>query len=322
MSRPQINWGLIGSTGWADSTFGPAIASADNGTLHAVLSSKQESADAFCEKHTVGKGYADLDAFLADDAIDAVWIASANHLHAPQAIAALNAGKHVLCEKPMALNVSECEAMIAAAEQAGRQLGIGYQLRHHPQHQELRNEWKSGRFGSPVFFRAQLYFAYPEPPAAWRQKKETSGGWALSDIGTHLIDLCRWFMGDVEAAQGILSSPRWGYETDDHAIVTMRFKCGAVAIADASTGAAGPARFEMYGTEAYCICEKTYFGHGGLVVRGQGNGDPKVSGAHNVNPYRNEVEAFGRAVLQDEPFPVPGREGLENLRVMQTARGY
>ncbi|GMV94946.1 MAG: oxidoreductase [Candidatus Hydrogenedentota bacterium] len=322
MSKPQVNWGLIGSTGWADSTFGPAIAAADNGCLHAVLSSKQANADAYCEKHEVEKGYADLDAFLADDTIDAIWVASANHLHAPQTIAALKAGKHVLCEKPMALNVAECEAMISAAEEADRQLGIGYHLRHHPLHQELRQEWKAGRFGSPVFFRAQLYFAHDEPPSDWRRKRATSGGWALSDIGTHLIDLCRWFMGDVEAAQGILSSPRWGFETDDHALVTMRFKGGAVGVAEASTGAGGPARIEMYGTDAYCICERTYFGHGGLVTRGQGNGEPKVSGAHNVNPYRNQVEAFGRAVLNGEPFPVPAREGLENLRVMQTARGY
>ena len=322
MGKPEVAWGLIGSTGWADSTFGPAIAAADNGRLHSVLSSSQESANAFCEKHEVEKGYADLDAFLADDALDAVWVASANYLHAPQTIAALKAGKHVLCEKPMALNVTECESMLAAADAANCQLGIGYHLRHHPLHQELQQEWKSGQFGDPVFFRAQLYFAYPEAPAEWRQKKERSGGWALSDIGTHLIDLSRWFMGDVEAAQGILSSPRWGFETDDHAIVTMRFKGGAVAIADASTGAGGLARFEMYGTEAYCICEKTFFGHGGLVSRGRGNGDPKVSGAHNVNPYRSQVESFGRAVLGGDAFPVPGREGLENVRVMQAARGY
>ncbi len=322
MAKSQIAWGLIGTTGWADSTFGPAIAAADNAALHAVLSSKQESADAFCEKHEVDKGYADLDAFLADDEVQVVWVASPNYLHAPQTIAALNAGKHVLCEKPMALTVTECEAMLAAAEAGGRQLGIGYHLRHHPLHQEVRQEWKSGNFGDPVFFRAQLYFAYPEAPAEWRQKKETSGGWALCDIGTHLIDLCRWFMGDVDAAQGILTSPRWGFETDDHAIVTMRFKSGAVAIADASTGAGGLARIEMYGTDAYCVCEKTYFGHGGLIVRGRGNGEPKVSGAHNVNPYRNEVEAFGRAVLEGSEFLVPGREGLENVRVMQAARGY
>jgi predicted dehydrogenase len=290
--------------------------------LHAVLSSSQASASAFCEKHEVEKGYSSLDAFLADDAIDAVWVASPNHLHASQTIAALSAGKHVLCEKPMALNVAECESMLAAAEAANRQLGIGYHLRHHPLHRELQHEWKSGQFGNPVFFRAQLYYANPEPPSAWRQKKETSGGWALSDIGTHLIDLCRWFMGDVEAAQGILTSPRWGFETDDHAIVTMRFKSGAVAIADASTGAGGAARIEMYGTDAFCICEKTFFGHGGLISRGRGNENPNVSGAHNVNPYRNQVEAFGRAVLGEEVFSVPGREGLENLRVMQTSRGY
>lgn len=322
MGRSQVTWGLIGASGWADSTFGPAIAAADNASLQAVLSSNQESASAFCEKHEVAKCYTSLDEFLADDAIQAVWVASPNHLHAPQTIAALKAGKHVLCEKPMALNVAECEAMIAAADAAGRQLGIGYHMRHHPLHQELQADWKAGQFGSPVFFRAQLYLAYEEAPSLWRRQKATSGGWAISDVGTHLIDLCRWFMGDVEAAQGLLSNPRWGYETDDHALVTMRFKGGAVAIADASTGSGGPARLEMYGTDSYCILEKTFFGHGGLVIRGSGNAEPRVSGYHNVNQYRSQVEAFSRAVLGIAPFPVTARDGLENVRVMQAARGY
>lgn len=322
MAKSSVKWGLVGSTSWADTTFGPAIVGAENATLHAVLSSGQDTADAFCAKHEVPKGYADLAAFLADRDVQAVWIASPNHLHAQQAIAALKAGKHVLVEKPMAITTAECESMIAAAEQAKRVLGVGYHLRHHPLHQEVHSEWTSGKFGQPIFFRAQLYFPYPTLPPPWRQKKNLCGGWALGDIGTHLIDLATWFMGEATGVQGILTNRRFGLETEDHAALLIRFKSGASALCDASTGAAGPARFEMYGTEGYCICENTYFGKGGLITRGRPNDQPHISGGHNVSPYKKQVESFSRAVLGEEEFPVPAKIGLENVRIMQAARGY
>lgn len=322
MPTQRINWGLIGTTGWADSTFGPAIAGADSASLYAVLGSTPEKAQAFCEKHEVPKCYHELDAFLADEAIQAVWIASPNYMHAPQAIAALHAGKHVLVEKPMALSVAEGEQMVAAARDSKRKLGVGYHLRHHPIHREIHREWEQEKYGRPVFFRAQLYYAYPELPPVWRQKKATSGGWAISDVGTHLIDLALWFMGEPSAAQGILTNFKYGLETEDHAAVVMRFKNGATAVCDASTGAGGPARFELYGTEGWCVCENTYFGHGGLITRGRGNERPVVSGAHNSNPYKLQVEAFDRWVMGRDEFPTPGHVGLENLRIMQIARGY
>jgi predicted dehydrogenase len=322
MAKPVVTWGLVGSTGWADSTFGPAIAGAHNAKLSAVLSSRAASAAAFCEKHEVEKGYSDLAAFLKDESVEAVWVASPNHLHAQHTIAALKAGKHVLCEKPMAVTPQECDAMIAAAKAANRVLGIAYHLRHHGLLQEVRHDWKAGAFGAPVFIRAQLYYAYPAPPGEWRQKRATSGGWALGDIGTHLLDLCRWFLGEVEGVNGNLSNARFGFETEDHATMMLRFKGGVSAVCDASTGAGGPARFELYGTEAYCVCENIFFGHGGLVTRGRLNEAPHVSGSPNVNPYRNQVEAFGRAARGTEEFPVTGLDGLQNVRVLQAVRGY
>lgn len=322
MSKQVVGWGIIGSSGWADTTFGPAIAGADGAELRAVLSSSQAKADAYCEKHEVAKGYCSLDAFLDDPSVDAVWIASPNYLHAAQAVAALKAGKHVLCEKPLALTPAECESMIEAAQAADRLLGLGYHLRHHGLLQELRQELQSGAMGKPVFVRAQLYFAYPTPPAEWRQKRATSGGWALGDIATHLIDLCRWFLGDVESVHGVLTNRRFGFETEDHAVLTLRFKEGVAAVADASTGAPGQARFEVYGTEGFFVCENLFFGHGGLVTRGRIGAQPHVSGSPNVNPYRNQVECFGRAMRGECEFPATGIDGLENVKIMQAVRGY
>ena len=147
----HVAWGIMGSTAWADSMFGPAIQGASNARLHAVLSSNQVNADAFCQKHCVEKGYSNLEAFLADDEVEAIWIATPQNLHAKQTIAALEHGKHVLCEKTMAVTAAECESMILAAERTGKLLSVGYHMRHHPLHEELQQEWSRGTVRSSYF---------------------------------------------------------------------------------------------------------------------------------------------------------------------------
>jgi len=317
-----IGWGIIGATGWANHTFGPAILQAQDAELRAVLSSTQEKAETYCERHGVPRGYTNLDDFVSDDTIDAVWIASPNHLHASQAVECLAAGKHVLCEKPMATTVAECDAMMAAAERAGRLLSIGYHMRFHPVHQELQRKLREGGFGTPICVRAHLYFAYSRPPAAWRQHRATSGGWALGDVGTHLIDLTRWFLGDAERVHGELSSLRFNFETEDHAVVTIRFGNGALGVVDASTGAggAGP-RLEVYGADGFCVCDNTLFGGPGKLTCSAPGGVETVD-TPPAPLYQLQVEHFGAAIRGETPLRVEARDGRENVRIMERARGW
>jgi 1,5-anhydro-D-fructose reductase (1,5-anhydro-D-mannitol-forming) len=319
----HVVWGIMGSTAWADMMFGPAIQGASNARLHAVLSSNQANADAFCAKHSVECGYSNLEAFLADDEVEAIWIATPQNLHAEQTIAALEHGKHVLCEKTMAVTAAECESMILAAERTGKLLSVGYHMRHHPLHQELQQGWSEGQFGAPIYARAQIYFPYGEAPTTWRAKKETSGGWAINDVGTHGIDLLRWFLGDASAVHGELSNLRFGLETDDHAVVTIRFRNGAVGVADASTAVGAPApRLELYGSEGYCILDGTLFGGGGTVTQSRAGADADVSEAPMAPLYQNQAEAFSRAVRGEEELIVTAEDGLDNVKIIEQARGW
>ena len=321
----DLRWGIIGSTGWSDAFFAPAVNAASGSALSAVLSREAAKAEAFCQKHGADAGFDDLEAFLAAD-LDVVWVASPNGLHAEQAVAALRAGKHVLCEKPMALDVPSCEKMLEVADASGQLLSIGYHMRHVPAHRSVIEAWQRGDYGTPVAGRAQLYFTYPELPDVWRLQRDTSGGWALGDIGTHLVDLMRWAFGDVTETQGLLANPRWGFEVDDLAVLTLRFKNGAVAIADASTGASGPPRVELYGSEGWCVFESSMFGSlmgdPGRVTRALGGAEPATEAIAPSNPYQLQVEAFGRAVRGEEELRVSARDGLENIRVLAAARGY
>jgi predicted dehydrogenase len=317
-----IKWGIVGASGWADHTFAPAVQSAVNGELRAVLSSNVERAEEFCTRHHVSKGYSKLDTFLEDPEIQAVYIASASYLHADQVIAALRAGKHVLCEKPMALNVDECKSMIDVAERSAKLLSIGYMMRYHPVHRKIHADWKAGKFGKMVSARTQFYFSYPGIPPTWRQQRETSGGWSINDIGTHLIDILLWFLGDATNVYGSLSSTTFDFETDDQALVVFKSTSGCVGIAEASTGAVGPApRLELYGSEGYCICEGTFLGQGGTVTQSI---DSKVEtyDVMPINLYQAQIEAFGRSILTGEPLLNTAEDGMKNIQILSKARGY
>ena len=283
-----------------------------------------------CDSNYTTLGYTDirLRAFLADDAwsdIDVVWIASPNHLHTPsteQAIAALKAGKHVLCEKPMAMNQAECRAMIRAAGKAGRLLTIGYNSRHHPRLKRFREQWQAGRFGAPVRMHGQFHYRYPHVPDDWwRLDDETSGCWVLGDVGTHFIDLLRWFNGEAKTVHAHLSNKAYGRSADT-AFLTIGFENGAVGTISASTAVTSGGGIELLGSEGYCRIEGGFVGLPGTVTTVRKGGDARTAPLKGHDTYKAQVESVTRAVARGEPLAVSAEDGLANVRVIEQARGW
>ncbi len=319
----QVGWGIIGTSSWADTTFGPAIAAAENARFVGAAGRDPDRTAEYVKKHGAETAFSSIEQLLDDDRIEAVWIATPNHLHAGQAFQALGAGKHVLVEKPMGLSVNEAAEMQTAAEQAGKLLSIGYHIRHHPVHQEIHRRWMAGEFGKPVQVRAHLFFAYPQLPAEWRRDNKTSGDWVLGDIGTHLIDLLVWFLGKAEDVQGYLAAPRFQLETSDHGVVVARFDSGGVGIAEASTGAPGMRpSLEIYGTEGFAVLEGTMFGSEGTLTTGDLNGSQETRKTEVLNLYQAQVESFSRAVTGEGALLVRPEDGIENMNIIEKARGW
>ena len=142
-----LGWAIIGIGSHADLKIAPAMKLADEARLVGVYSRDQGRADAFAEKHGADAAYSDLDSLLADSRVDAVFVASPNHLHAPQTIRAAVAGKHVLAEKPMANTVTDAAAMVSACRDHGVKLGMGFELRFHPAHLWARQLIDGGAIG-------------------------------------------------------------------------------------------------------------------------------------------------------------------------------
>lgn len=320
----KIGWGIVGSTGWAEHTFSPAIEEAKGAELRAVLASTKGKAADFCQRHKIKNDYSKLSDFVADKSIDAVWIAGPNHLHKQHAVAALAAGKHVLCEKPMAISPAECRAMIRAAKKARRKLQIAYNTRHHPKIQAVQKQWKAGHFGKPVHGRCHLYYPYPEDLGGWHSRDKQVGGWAYGDIGTHLIDQLRWFLGDAKKViASHNTSPSWGYGTPDHVAAMISFKNGSVGSITASTGLApGQARLEFYADKGYIIIENGLLGLEGSLTTGIKNGKERTVKLPFTKTYKLQVEAFGRSMTSREPYPLAPEDGLANVQLISQARGW
>lgn len=192
----SIGWGIIGIGKVADIAIAPAIAADEQSTLAAVCSRSIDRAKTFADKHGAASGYDDYAQMLRDPDVDAVYIASPNGMHAEQALTALHAGKHVLVDKPLALETADARAMVDAAKTAEVLLGTGFHLRHKPTARAARDAIADGRVGA-VFYAEMACGAgkglYPYD--TWRADPRLSGGGTLLHQGVHTIDLVAYLCG-------------------------------------------------------------------------------------------------------------------------------
>jgi len=231
MNDRKINWGVIGSGGIARRrTIPEGIYPAKNAILHAVFDINQKSNEEVAREYGA-KATGSIKELL-ESGIDAVYVASPANLHLEHVIACAEAGKHVLCEKPLGKNVEEAEKMISACNAAQVKLGTALMMRFHTQHQAALKMVNEGKIGKPVFGRAQLSCWYPPIDGAWRQDPLTGGGGSLMDMGSHCLDLLEMFFGELDTVSCFISNNVHNYKSEDSAIVSLKFKNGALATVD------------------------------------------------------------------------------------------
>lgn len=326
----KIRWGVIGAGGIARRrTIPEGILTAENSELACVFDVRDCDAIAAQFKTRAGKSVEEV----RQSDIDAVYIATPVNLHAQQVLAAARAGKHVLCEKPLGLDLAEAQSMVECCEKAGVKLGVGLMMRFHAHHRAAMDLLKSGKLGTPVLGRAQLSCWYPPIPNAWRQSASEGGGGALMDLGAHCIDLLEMFFG--RAVRVFCSTGRvvQSYEVEDAAVVTLEFENGAKGIVDCFFNVPDESsknRLELYGSQGSILAEGTI----GQSPGGQMIWHSRISsGAYDaaqtrqaessqaispppVNVYRAEIEGFADAILRNINPPVSGRDGLWNQKVL------
>lgn len=316
--KRRINWGLIGCGDISRKRVAPALRDLDNCELIAVSRADAARAESFADEFGAKRWHADWRDLLREAEIDAVYIATPVHLHAEQAIAAAETGKHVLCEKPMALNVAECERMNAAANDNGVLLGVAYYRHFYPVVERVREILASGEIGMPVVAQLNAFERFepaPESPRRWLLDRHHSGGGPMFDFGCHRIEvLCNLF-GDVKAVKGLTSNVLFDREVEDTAVALICFESGVQGVISVTHAAREPQdTLEIFGSEGSVRIDVLNEGH--LRIKSK-DGERVESHPPHTNVHLPLIEDFARAVIEGRKPRVDGLKGQKVSEVLE-----
>jgi len=317
MAKTCVNFGVMGAGGIAYRRTIPGMLKANNCRLVAVMDPVdiQRVASTF----KVAKAYAREEDLLADPEVEAVYIASPVNCHLKQIQAAAAAGKHILCEKPLAMDLAQTKEAVAACKKAKVYLQEGYMMKFHGAHAAVKQMIDEGRLGKIVYMRAQLSCWYPQMPGAWRQDPKLGGGGALIDMATHLYDLLAWYAGPVRRVAAMVNTLVQDYKSDDASTTLLEFKSGAQATVDCFyciPDEASRTRLEIYGSQGAVLTEGTIGQSVGgvleaMLLAGAAGYDAQQSKDvvrkfqkvpfPKVNPYTAECAYFADCILQRRP---------------------
>ena len=308
-----LRWGVIG-TGWvAADFFVPAMLNGTGSRLVACLGSSAEKSQAFAARFAIAHAHPTLDALLADDAVDAVYVATPNALHREVVVAAARAGKHVLCEKPFAMGVAEARAMTQACTAAGVTLRIAHQMRLEAVLARAREIVLSGRLGRIAAISLERASANP-PRTTWRKDVAQSG--VVFDVGVHLLDQVQWITGQNFAEVAAFTSPdRAAGEPDNQITVLGRLDGGGHAVVRATREVASAENnLIVEGSAATLITSALRFvPEHTLAVRDKSG---TVVERFAASPaYEWEVRAFEQDVQGKRSVLPDGEEGTQMVAV-------
>jgi predicted dehydrogenase len=318
----KLRWGILSTANIATAKVIPGIQKAARCEVVAVGSRDTGRARRVAERMGIAKAYGSYEALLADPEIDAVYVPLPNHLHAEWTIAAARAGKHVLCEKPLALSAAEAQRMVDACRVEGVRLMEAFMYRLHPSWVAVRELVAAGRIGRLV--AVDSWFSYFNDDATNIRNIRDFGGGALFDIGCYSVNLSRMLFGaePVRVEASLVRDPTSGVDVLTSGL--LEFEHG-VATFTCSTRAEDDQRVHIYGTEGR-ISVGIPFNippDRPTQVYVTSGGDPPVNPNtetltfETADPYAVEAERFAEAVLDDDPTPTPPDDAVANLRVIE-----
>jgi len=317
-----LRWGLIGTSTIAALHMIGAIR-ANGGEVTAVMSASADRSATFAREHAIARGVSGLDELLGADDLDAVYISTTNELHRDQVFAAAAAGKHVLCEKPLALTLGDARAMVARCHERGVVMGTNHHLRNAATHRAMREAIKAGRIGRPLF--ARVFHAVYLPPnlQGWRIDKPEAGGGVILDITVHDADTLRFVLDDEPASVTAMTSQggmgREGLE--DGVMGVVRFASGVLAqFHDAFTTRYATTGFEVHGEDGSLIGTDcmTQAPKGEVLLRTKDGAAPLAIAHENL--YARSVRLFQEAVAGRGSPAATGEDGIKSLGVALATR--
>ncbi|WP_050180004.1 Gfo/Idh/MocA family protein [Domibacillus robiginosus] len=327
----KIKVGVIGCGSIAQHRHIPEYAANENVQIVAFCDIKEERVQKYAE-HFNAKAYTSYEELLKDKDVEAISVCTPNVLHAPITIAALQAGKHVLCEKPMATSKQEADAMIQASEASGKKLMIAHNQRFVASHQKARSIIESGSLGKIYSFRTAFGHGGPEGWSvdgtnSWFFKKELAFIGAMGDLGVHKTDLLRYLIGEefVEAAAFVEGSAKENSTVDDNAVCILKSESGMIGTLAASWAYnGGEDNSTVFYAENGIMRLEDDPDYSLIIQYKNGNSERHSLGAIQSNEEGKQtnsqvVEQFINSILNDTTPPVCGNEGKKSLQVILAA---
>lgn len=315
--QKKLGIALVGLGGYSTGQLAPALQETKHCRLAGVVTGTPSKAESWSSKYNIPDkniyNYSNFDSIADNPDIDIVYVVLPVSMHKEFTIRAAQAGKHVICEKPMALNSEECKEMIAACNKAGRMLSIGYRLHFEPHNMEVMRLGQKGIYGKITSIDTANGFTYRGDPNAWRLKKALSGGGALMDMGVYSIQGSRYATGQeplfVKATEE-KTRPELFKEVDETIFWELEFPGGLIAKGKSSyNNSWGYLRVKAEKGEFELEPAFSYGGIAGRTSKGQMN-------FPQVNQQALQMDDFAQCIMQGKAIRVPGEEGLKDMKVI------
>lgn len=323
----RVGFAIVGLGHLALNQILPAFAHSKLARPVALVSGNREKALAVAHEYDISPqavyGYADFEKLKDNADVQVIYIVLPNSMHAEYTVRAAHIGKHVLCEKPMATSVSDCERMIAACREAGRHLMIAYRSQYEPLDRAVGNMVKNGELGTLRQFVASNVQNQGDP-AQWRLKKSMSGGGALVDVGIYCLNAARFLSGEepdrvFATTNQPKNDPRF-VEVEESANFLLTFPSGFSAICTSGYASHSSKYFRMQGSNAWAEMSPA-FEYGGLRLK-----KSQLVGGHETtceihfdaaDQFALELDHFAHCVRENIVPRTPGEEGLQDQRIVE-----
>jgi len=319
MDHRHLGWGLIGASTIAREHMIPAIREQENSSVISVMSSSKERGRKYADDNGIEHSTDSVEELVSNSDVDIVYISTTNELHKEQLLAAVAAGKHVLCEKPLALNLDDAKVMVKACKDANLVMGTNHHLRNSITHRTIRELIESGEIGRPLAARVFHAVHLPSHLQTWRINKPETGAGVILDITVHDTDTLRFLLGSEVTEVSALSAQQGMSDSgiEDAVMGVMRFENGVLAqFHDAFTIAHAPTGIEIHGTEGSIFGKNvmTQLPIGDITLR-KGSDETVVEIGERSTLYGRAVGMFNNAVKGTGSVSASGEDGVRSLAV-------
>lgn len=330
-----VSWGIVGAGGIARRRTIPSIKEIPNASIQAVMDTNTNGVIDLMKEYDIPDVYGNIDDMLRNADIDAVYIASPVLFHKEQAIKILEAGKHLLIEKPLGINASAAKEIMECAKQKNVCAGVAMVMRFHEGHQKIREMIRRKELGDIVTCRGQLTCWFPPMEGNWRQNPAVSGGGALMDMGIHCIDLMKYLLDDrAEKTVGVIENKSFSYAVEDSASLLLKMKKGATCYIDAYFNIPDQAAkcfLEIYGTKGSIIANGTIGqdgcgdikvcieqedkGYESIQIRNQSSESMSLK-FDEINMYAKQLSEFSDCIQKGKEPRTTMEDAYDTMRII------